>query len=121
MKKLSIFVVGLCFFLMSLVALNSYADEAYCLSKKYPRFLYILMSGDCLELTDGVMVKGRNIGLEEYDLYSGCLINLGLTPMAASLSKKEQSDLNECLKDVGSSLVKTKSKTTSGTSGGSDR
>ena len=121
MKKLSIFVVGLCFFLMSLVALNSYADEAYCLSKKYPRFLYILMSGDCLELTDGVMVKGRNIGLEEYDLYSGCLINLGLTPKAASLSEKEQSDLNECLKDVGSSLVKTKSNTTSGTSGGSDR
>ena len=109
MKRLYANIIGLCFFLMSLVALNSYADEAYCLSKKYPRFLYIVMSGGCLEydLADGVMVKGRNIGLEEYDLYSRCLIKLGLAPKAALLSKKEQSDLNECLKDAGSSLVKT--------------
>ena len=68
-------------------------------------------------MSGGCSGSGRNLGLEEYDLYSGCLIKLGLTPKAASLSKKEKSDLNECLKDVGSSLVKT----TSNTSGGSDR
>ena len=116
MKKRSIIVVGLCFFLMSLVALNSYADEAYCVSKKYPRFLYILMSGDCLELTDGVMVKGRNIGLEEYDLYNGCLIKLGLTSPSASLSGQKESELNQCLEDVGSSFAEASSDTS-----GSDR
>ena len=89
---------------------SSSSDVAYCLSKKYRRFLYINMSGGCSG-------SGRNIGLEEYDLINGCLVNLGLAPKAASLSKQEQSDLNECLKDVGSSLVKT----TSNTSGGSDR
>jgi hypothetical protein len=89
---------------------SSSSDVAYCLSKKYRRFVYINMSGGCSG-------SGRNISLEEYDLYNGCLINLGLTPKAASLSKKENSDLNECLIDVGSSYAET----SSNTSGGSDR
>ena len=89
---------------------SSSSDVAYCLSKKYRRFVYIKMSGGC-------SASGRNISLEEYDLYNGCLVNLGLTPKAASLSKKEKSDLNECLIDVGSSYAET----SSNTSEGSDR